>query len=180
MMLAEILSSKMNKTIVIIMGSAVLPDGRPGPALRRRVNAALKLQGEFEDLIFILSGGIVKNRPCSEAEAMRALLIEAGVNGERIFMEDKSKNTLQNVINSVRIIRQFPATSNVIVCSDDYHILRCRLLLYLMGISTFYHPMPGARKEAGWMRWMYFCVREAVATPVHVFLLLTYKLFRKE
>jgi uncharacterized SAM-binding protein YcdF (DUF218 family) len=169
----------MKKTIAIIMGSAVLPDGRPGPALRRRVAAALKLQSEFKDLVFIPSGGIVQNRPCSEAEAMRALLIEAGVNGERIFMEDKSKNTLQNVINSVRIIRQLPATRNVIVCSDDYHILRCRLLLYLMGISTFYRPMPGARKEAGWMRWMYFCVREVVAIPVHVFLLLIFKIFRK-
>ncbi|MGD8762073.1 MAG: YdcF family protein [Desulfobacteraceae bacterium] len=169
----------MEKTIVIIMGSAVLPDGRPGPALRRRVNAALKLQGEFEELIFIPSGGIVKNRPCPEAEAMRALLIEAGVNGERIFMEDKSKNTLENVIHSVRIIRQFPATCNVIVCSDDYHILRCRVLLHLMGISTFYRPMPGARKEAGWMRWMYFCVREAVAIPVQVFFLFILKFFRK-
>lgn len=170
----------MKKTIAIIMGSAVLPDGRPGPAMRRRVTAALKLQNEFEDLIFIPSGGIVQNRPCSEAETMRDLLIEAGVNSERIFLEDKSKNTLQNVIHSARIIRRFPATCNVIVCSDDYHILRCRSLLYLMGINTLYRPMPGARNEVGWMRWMYFWVREAATIPVQVFLLLIFKLFRKE
>jgi uncharacterized SAM-binding protein YcdF (DUF218 family) len=169
----------MEKIIAIIMGSAVLPDGRPGPALRRRVNAALKLRNEFEDLIFIPSGGIVKNRPCSEAEGMRVLLIEAGVNSRRIFMESESKNTLQNVIHSAGIIRQFPATCNVIVCSDNYHILRCRMLLYLMGISTLYRPMPSARKVVGWMRWMYFCVREAVAIPVQVFLLLILKLFGK-
>ena len=99
----------MKKAIVIIMGSAVLPDGRPGPAMLRRVDAALKLRSEFEDLIFIPSGGIVQNRPCSEAEVMRALLIEAGVDSERIIMEPESKNTLQNVIYSVRIIRRFPA-----------------------------------------------------------------------
>lgn len=167
------------QTIAIIMGSAVLPDGRPGPAMRRRVTAALKLQSEFEDLIFIPSGGIAQNRPCSEAEAMRALLIEAGVNSKRIFMEDKSKNTLQNIIHSARIIRQFPAPRNVIVCSDNYHILRCRWLLHLMGISAFYRPMPGPRNQVGWMRWMYFCVREAVAIPVQVIQFSLLKLFRK-
>ena len=169
----------MEKAIVIIMGSAVLPDGRPGPAMLRRVDAALKLRSEFEDLIFIPSGGIVQNRPCSEAEVMRALLIEAGVDSERIIMESESKNTLQNVIHSVRIIRRFPAFRNVIVCSDDYHILRCRLLLYLMGISTLPRPMPTARNEVGWMRWVYFWVREAVAIHVQVFLLLIYKYFPK-
>ena len=167
------------QTIAIIMGSAVLPDGRPGPAMRRRVTAALKLQSEFEDLIFIPSGGIAQNRPCSEAEAMRALLIEAGVDSDRIFLESESKNTLQNVIRSARIIRQFPTTCNVIVCSDIYHILRCRWLLHLMGISTIYRPMPSARNKAGWMRWMYFCVREAVAIPVQVLSLLILKLFHK-
>jgi uncharacterized SAM-binding protein YcdF (DUF218 family) len=169
----------MEKTIAIIMGSAVLPDGRPGPTLRRRVNAALKLRNEFEDLIFIPSGGIVKNRPCSEAEGMRALLVESGVDSERIFMESESKDTLQNVIHSACIIRQFPAACNVIVCSDNYHILRCRWLLYLMGISSIYRPMPSARNVVGWMRWIYFCVREAVAIPVQVLLLLILKLFRK-
>lgn len=161
------------------MGSAVLPDGRPGPAMRRRVKAALKLRDEFEDLIFIPSGGIVQNRPCSEAEAMRTLLIEAGVSSDNIFMEAESKNTLQNAFNSARIIRQFPATCNVIVCSDNYHIYRCRWLLYLMRIPTIYRPMPGASNEVGWMRWMYFCMREAAATPLQVFVLLILKFFRK-
>lgn len=161
------------------MGSAVLPDGRPGPAMRRRVNAALKLQDEFEDLIFIPSGGIVQNRTFSEAERMRDLLIEAGVNSERIFMETESKNTLHNVINSARIIRQFPATRNVIVCSDNYHILRCRMLLYLMRIPTIYRPMPGGRMTTGRIRRGYFYMREAVAIPVQVIKLSLLKLFRK-
>jgi uncharacterized SAM-binding protein YcdF (DUF218 family) len=107
------------------------------------------------------------------------LLIEAAVNSDRIFLEDKSKNTLQNVIHSARIIRQFQTACNVIVCSDDYHTLRCRLLLYLMGISTNYRQMPGARIHIGWLRWMYFCVREAVAIPVQAFVLLGLKIFRK-
>ncbi len=166
-------------TIAIIMGSAVLPDGSPGPAMRRRVNAALKLRNEFKDLVFIASGGIVRNRPCSEADAMRSLLIEAGVDSDRILIEAESKNTLQNVIHSARIMRQFTATRNVIVCSDNYHVLRCRMLLYLMGVATLYRPMPGARNKVGWMRWMYFCVREAAAIPLQIFFLLVLKLLRR-
>ena len=169
----------MNKTFAIIMGAAVLADGRPSSAMRRRVEAALNLRDEFQDLIFIPSGGKVRNPLVSEAEAMRELLIGAGVHSELILPETKAKHTLQNIINSARIIKNYPATGKAIVCSDNYHILRCRLLLYLLGISTIYRPMPSGRKTAGWMRWVRFCIREAAAIPIGVGLLLVAKFLRK-
>jgi uncharacterized SAM-binding protein YcdF (DUF218 family) len=169
----------MNNAIAIIMGSAVLPDSTPGEAMRRRVEAALYLIDEINDLIFIPTGGIVQNRPCSEAEAMKDLLIKAGVKSERIILEPEAKNTLQNIINSAHIIRKLPFSSAVIVCSDNYHIPRSRILLQLMGISTTYRPMPSGRKTTGWMRWAYFYCREAVAIPIHIIMLLILKAFRK-
>lgn len=169
----------MDKTIAIIMGAAVLPDGRPSTAMRRRVEAALNLRDEFIDVIYIPSGGKAENRTRSEADVMQDLLLHAGVNSEQIFLEAESKNTLQNVSNSARIIRQFSSSSKVIVCSDTYHILRCRLLLYLLGISTIYRPMPSGKKTSGRIRWIYCYIREAVAIPVHVLLLFILKYYRK-
>jgi uncharacterized SAM-binding protein YcdF (DUF218 family) len=169
----------MNKTFAIIMGAAVLADGRASSAMRRRVEAALSLRDEFQDLIFIPSGGKVRNPLLSEAETMRKLLIEAGVNSEFILTETKAKHTIQNIINSAQIIKSYPAVGKAIVCSDSYHILRCRLLLYLLGISTIYRPMPGGRKTAGWMRWVRFCIREAAAIPMNVVMLLVLKFLRK-
>ena len=161
------------------MGAAVLADGRPSSAMRRRVEAALNLRDEFQNLIFIPTGGKVRNPLFSEAETMRKLLIEAGVNSELILPETKARHTLQNIINSARVIKNYPAAGKAIVCSDSYHILRCRLLLYLAGISTIHRPMPSARKTAGWMRWVRLCLREAAAIPMNAVLLLILKFLRR-
>ena len=169
----------MKNAIAIIMGSAVSPEGAPGQAMRRRVGAALALLEEFNDLIFIPTGGIVQGRPCSEAEAMKDLLLKAGVKGENIIPEPEAKHTLQNIINSAHIIRKLPRSSAVIVCSDNYHIPRSRALLYLMGIPTISRPMPSGRKTTGWLRWAYFYCREAVALPIHIIMLLVLKACRK-
>ena len=169
----------MKNTIVIIMGAAVLPNGSPGAAMRRRVGAALQLRNEFNDLIFIPTGGIAAGRPRSEGDAMKNLLLQAGVKSECIIPETKSKNTLQNIINTSEIIRKSPSDCSVIVCSDNYHIPRSRVLLYLMGISTISRPMPSGRNTAGSVRWAYYYCREAVALPAHILLLLILKAFRK-
>jgi hypothetical protein len=67
----------MKNTIVIILGSAVLPDGSPGAGMRRRVAAALHLRDEFNDLIFIPTGRIAPDRPRREADAIKDLLLHA-------------------------------------------------------------------------------------------------------
>ena len=161
------------------MGSSVSADGTPGGAMRRRVGAALKLGDEFSNLIYLPTGGICPDRPCSEAEAMKNLLIEAGIDGQHIILESQSKSSLQNCINTANIIKNMPAPDAVIVCSDNYHIPRSRILLHLMGISTTYRPMPSGRPAAGWVRWAYFCCREAIAIPLHVVMLLILKALGK-
>ncbi len=166
----------MKHTIAIIMGSAVLADGSPGEGMRRRVAAALHLREEFNDLIFIPTGGIAPGRPCCEADAMRDLLLHAGVKSECIIPETRAKNTLQNTINASEIIRKFPSDCTVIVCSDNYHIPRCRVLLYLLGVSTTSRPMPGGRKTRWWMRRAYYYIREAAAIPFDVIRLLISKI----
>jgi uncharacterized SAM-binding protein YcdF (DUF218 family) len=169
----------IHKTIAIIMGSAVSADGTPGEAMRRRVGAALQLRTEFSNLIFIPTGGAFPDRPCSEAEAMKDLLIEAGVAAGNIILENKAQHTLQNITNTAAIIKKMRSYGAVIVCSDNYHIPRSRILLHLMGISTIHHPMPSGRQATGWIRWTYFWCREAIAIPIHVITLLTLKAFRK-
>ena len=161
------------------MGSAVSADGTPGEAMRRRVGAALELRDEFRDILFIPTGGIFPARPRTEAAAMKDLLIAAGVSDENIVLEGESKNTLENSINTAAIIKKLPSPKAIIVCSDNYHIPRSRILLHLMGISTTYRSMPSGRQTDGWIRWTYFWCREAIAIPIHLAMLLTLKFFRK-
>lgn len=169
----------MQNTIVVIMGAAVLPDGSPGAGMRRRVAAALRLRDEFNDLIFIPTGGIAPGRPRSEAAAMKDLLLKAEVKNECIIPETRAKNTLQNTKYTSEMIRKFPSDCSVIVCSDTYHIPRCRVLLYLMGIPTISRHMPSGIKTAGRMRWACYYIREAAAIPFDVIRLMITRILKK-
>ena len=162
----------METHIAIIMGSAVLPGGRPSKAMQRRVRAALDLRFEFPSLIFVPTGGNLQRWGHCESDVMTALLKDAGVVNENIIQETDSKDTLQSIAFCAQTIKKLPEVVTVIVCSDSFHLPRCRLLLSILGISSIHRPMPGGKKSLGFIRWTYYCIREAVAIPVDAVLLL--------
>lgn len=169
----------METHIAIIMGSAVLSDGRPSQAMRRRVKAALDLRSEFSNLVFLPTGGNIQRWGRCEAEVMTGLLKDAGVDSKSTILETNSKNTLQSLSFCARKIKKLPDDVTVIVCSDTFHLARCRLLLSILGIHSSYRPMPGGRRSLGFFRWAYYCAREAVAIPVDTVLLLFLKILGK-
>ena len=173
------LLTAMKANIAIIMGSAVSSEGRPSKAMRRRVKAALGLRHEFQNLIFLPTGGNLERWGHSEAEVMTGLLKEAGVDTESIIQETESRNTLQSLTFCARKIKQQSDIATIVVCSDSFHLPRCRLLLSLLGIHTDRRPMPHGFRSVGLARWAYYCAREAVAIPVDTALLIFYKIFRK-
>ena len=161
----------MYNLIAIILGAAVLENGEPSGAMRRRVKGALDLRNNFARIRYILSGGVGEKKLYSEAEVMKNLLKEAGVKESDIILEEYSKNTFESIINCASIIRSLPQCE-VIICSDSYHILRSRLLLKLLGIPTIYKSMPSGFKVNGLIRWSYYYVREFFAIPKDIFLLV--------
>jgi vancomycin permeability regulator SanA len=169
----------METHIAIIMGSAVLPDGRPSATMRRRVKAALDLRHEFKDLLFLPTGGNKQRWGRSEAEVMKRLLKDAGGDNDNTIEETDSKNTLQSITYCTRKIKELPDVVTVVVCSDSFHLPRCRLLLSILGIHSNHRAMPGGRKSLGFTRWSYYCAREAVAIPVDVVLLLFFRILGK-
>ena len=107
----------------------------------------------------------------SEAKVMKDILQDAGVKEADIILDESSKNTFESIVNCASIIHSLPG-SEVIVCSDNYHILRARLLLKILGISTVYRSMPSGLKVNGVIRWGYYYLRELLAIPKDIFLLV--------
>jgi vancomycin permeability regulator SanA len=156
---------------VIILGAAVLENGEPSGAMRRRVKAALDLRNNFKKIRYIPSGGVGKDELYSEAGVMKNLLQEAGVKENDIILDESSRNTFESIINCATIIHSLPR-NEVTICSDTYHILRSRLLLRFLGIPTIYKSMPSGLKVNGITRWSYYYVREFLAIPKDLFLLI--------
>ncbi len=156
-------------TYFIIFGAAVRPGGTPSGTLRRRVEGALALARKTSDRRFVVTGGVGDNPP-AEAEVMRDLLCDGGVAPGEIVLDCLATDTLSSVVNCAEIIPGDAA--HVVVCSSAYHNPRCTLLFRLLGIRATWDRMPPDRPHLGFLKWLYFVVREIPATVWDTLVLL--------
>lgn len=160
----------------VIMGAAVRKDLAPSGAMRRRVEGALVLGRTSAKPIYLVTGGVGKYGD-AESQVMKRLLIQAGVSETSILVDAESRDTLASVIRCAKILKQHNNLSSITVCSDRYHIHRCRWLFYLLGIRTRFGEMPSGKTANGSLRWFFYYFRELVATPFDTVVLLVTRTF---
>lgn len=129
---------------IVILGAAVWSDG-PSPTLRRRVARAVALWRADPQAALVPCGGCGTHPP-TEAEAMRALLREAGVPPAAIHPETASRNTAENIRGARPILEGLGAT-DVVIVTDWFHAPRARLVARRAGLraSVACPPLRGAR-----------------------------------
>ena len=108
---------------VIVLGARVYQD-RPSTAMAGRLKAAYEYLQENPDSICIVSGGQGKNEPCTESSVMYSWLIKRGIGPARIYMEDKSTDTRENLRFSKQIIEENNLNPVVALATDGYHEYR--------------------------------------------------------
>ena len=104
---------------IIILGHRLLPGNLPSDDLKRRIDRAVALWRETNAPIVMPCGGITHERQRTEAEVMREMLIERGVPENIIQLEDKSRVTLENMLNAYDLLGP---DKRVAVVSSDYHM----------------------------------------------------------
>lgn len=114
----------------LVFGAAVYAQNQPGPAITRRVAAAATLYNNEQVQTLILSGGRGEGVRHSEAQVMRALAIELGVQPQDIILEDQSHSTWENIAYAKNLTSQ---CSSVVGVSDPYHLARIELLSWRQG-----------------------------------------------
>jgi len=161
---------------IIIFGAAVKVYGEPSGAMIRRVASAILTSKGKSNAMFIVTGGIGKGKTTSEADVMKRLLINSEISKEQIIIEDESTDTLSSVANCVEIINARNDSKDVFVCSDIYHIPRCRLLFFLFGIHTKSSRVLSGLNANGFIKWIYYYIREIVAIPYDTILVYFHKI----
>lgn len=122
--------------ILIVLGAGV-NGTRPSLSLRDRLVGARDYLTEHPDTIAILSGGQGENEDIPEALCMYDWLIDAGIDPDRLIMEDKSHNTLENLRNSMAIMDELSMDEPVIgLLSSEYHLHRAKRLAGYVGIDV--------------------------------------------
>lgn len=158
---------------IVILGAAVWRGGAPSPALWRRVAAAARVAHANPDALLLPTGAIGRHPP-SEASVMRRLLLDAGVEAGRIVLEEQGTDTLSSLRHCARIVRAAGA-DRILVCSDAYHVPRCRAILRVLGVRSVAVPARGARRSLGARRFAIAVLREVAATPWDVALALAFR-----
>lgn len=132
--------------VMVILGCRVMPGGEPSMLLQDRLETALDYLKEDPDILVVVSGGQGSNEPVSEAACMAGWLEERGISEDRIFQEDQSSNTKENLIFSKDLLAREDidvGETDVLVVSNGFHLTRARMLAERFGygeVSTLAAP----------------------------------------
>ncbi len=166
-----------NKDFVIILGSKINNDGTLTPLLRGRVDKAIEFAKNQYDktnkkIIFIPSGGKGKDEVKAEAEAIKEYLLKQGINKKQIVIENKSRNTIENLKYSKDKIDEINQGGNIIFSTTNYHVFRSGVIAANQGIDC-----EGIGSKTKWYFYTNALIREFVANlnqerKKHIILLL--------
>lgn len=129
---------------IIVLGAGLRRDGRAGDALTRRSLWAAEAYGDGYAPRIICTGGITESRPRSESSACRELLINNGVPPEAIFIEERSRSTIENALYAHQIM-QANGWQSALLVTDSFHMLRASWIFNTQGITHTAYPVPRNR-----------------------------------
>lgn len=119
---------------IVVLGARVDEDG-PSGSLRERIAAAAKYLSANPDTICIASGGQGADEPMSEAQCIRDHLIAAGIDPERIQLEDRSTSTEENLRYALPMLPD--GVNTVGIVTSDFHVFRALCLARKTGGFVF-------------------------------------------
>lgn len=155
-----------NLDYMLILGCAIKKDGTPTPLLKARADKAVEFSRRQKDetgkdLKFVPSGGKGEDEVISEAESISNYLAGLGIPSDRILLEDKSRNTEENIRNSMALIKEdFDGSDpKVGFSTTNYHVFRSGMIASRQG-----YRLEGVGSGTKAYFWMNAFIREYIAT----------------
>lgn len=135
--------------VIIVLGCRV-KGKKPTKMLMQRIKAAHREYMINPEKTFIIaSGGKGSDEDISEAECIKNELIKLGADSERIFKEEKSTNTSENIVYSFRILeemyysygRKYDALNyNFVIVTNEFHMYRSIKIAEKLGLKAYPAP----------------------------------------
>ena len=124
---------------VLVLGSKA--SGRtPSADLWARINAAADYLNKNPKASCIACGGKGKGESASEASIIRENLVRASVDVNRIYLDDKSVNTEENISNALSIVRENGLNGKIAIVTDEYHEFRACAIAKKLGTESYAVP----------------------------------------
>ena len=132
---------------VMILGARVKGEN-PTKSLMERIKAATEYLKKNPEVKVIATGGQGKNENVAEGLAIKRELLKNGISEDRIILENKSKNTVENFRFSLEKIKNIENGKNVLnnneknrkikvlIVTNDYHIFRSKNIARKVGFDN--------------------------------------------
>lgn len=150
---------------IVVLGAGVRGDV-PSLSLQDRIRAAHDYLTAHPHVICIVSGGQGPGENLSEAACMYRELTKMGISDQRIWLEDQSTSTLENLTFSMQVLEDHgvadPGTIGIL--SSEYHLLRAGFFADKLGIEHAGIPA----KTGVFALWVNYFLREIVAVWYHI------------
>lgn len=153
---------KPNGDVIILLSGGVYGKaldftgkGVPKEDTLHRIITAVSLQKQLK-LPIIVSGGRIYRHSESEAPIIKRYLIDLGVPSNKIILEDKSRDTYENIKFSVLLCKKMGFKRPILVTSA-YHMKRSLLSFEKSGIDVLPFPskfMTKINKRYTWNNFM--------------------------
>lgn len=152
---------------ILILGCKFRRDGTLTPLLRGRVDRAVEFwkrqrEATGREAVLMPTGGQGRDECMPEAEAMRRYLLARGIPEARIAVEDKSRNTYQNMEYSKALIDRRAPGAKVVYATTNYHVFRSGVWASLAGL-----PAEGVGSRTKWWYWPNAFMRECAGLLLH-------------
>lgn len=134
-MIKTALNKPENPSVMIVLGCRVRED-RPSLMLEKRINAAYDYLVRYPDSVCILSGGQGSDEIMSEAECMHRVLVSKGISPDRLFKEERSTNTYENIKYSLEIINEEGFQGETAIVTSEFHLQRAVMIARKQGLEA--------------------------------------------
>lgn len=123
------------KETLIVLGCRVYGE-KPSLSLRERLDAAYEYLAENPEAYCVVSGGQGFGENISEAECMYRYLINKGIDHGRIYKEDASASTRENLEYSLQVIKENNLPDEIAIATSEYHQYRVGLIAKGVGVEN--------------------------------------------
>ena len=122
---------------IVVLGCKAEGD-QPSWMLSDRLAKAYSLLNADPDLKCVVTGGKGDDEQYTEAYVMKKYLVDRGIPAERIYMEELSGNTEENLLYTKSLIELSGLSDNIVIVTDRFHELRARIWAEKSGFRNIY------------------------------------------
>ncbi len=149
MMIASANRKPVQQPAAMIVLGCKVNGTQPSLMLSRRLEAACAYLQEHPDVPVVVSGGQGANEGISEAACMAQYLIQHGIDEARIYQEDRSTSTSENLQFSKALLEERGISGDIMLATDAFHQYRAQYLAkkeelscYAVSASTPFYLVP--------------------------------------